>query len=106
MALQTYSVREICQVYHTKIQEFKGQRLPHEDAKNQGWTLILQTYSVLEVCTGYHRQIQTFKGGHWRYKLTVSLQFTKSTVKKQKNKGGGRWRYKLTVSSKFAKSTM
>ena len=91
LALQIYSVTG------------NWQSLPYKNTKIESWRLALQTYSVLEVgklkCT-IRRYI------NWRYKLTVSLQFTKSTVKKQKNKGGGRWRYKLTVSSKFAKSTM
>ena len=53
LALQTYTVFEICEVYHTN--NFKN---------NQGWTLALQTYSVLEICKVYHTQLQKFNALH------------------------------------------
>ena len=47
------------------------------------------------------------KGGRWRYRLTLSLKFARSTIQTiLKTIKDGRWRYKLTVSLKFAKSTI
>ena len=52
--LQTYSVPEICKVYHTEIQKFNGQSLPKKTKKNQGLTLALETLSVLDICNVCH----------------------------------------------------
>ena len=73
LALQTYCVHEICSVYQTKIQKFKGSRL------------ALQTYSVREICSGHYTKIHKHKGGCWCYTLTVSLKLAKSTTHKYKN---------------------
>ena len=103
LALQAYSVLEICKCYHTKIPKFKGGRWRYkltvsmQFAKSaiqrykisrvdiQGWTLSLQTHGVLEVCKVYNGAMHKFKGGHWRYKLIVSLKLAKSIPYKDSN---------------------
>ena len=50
--------------------------------------------------------MQKFKGGRWRYKLTVSLKFAKSTIQRYKNSRVDVGVTTLTVSVKFAKSTI
>ena len=91
--MQTYSVRDICSVYHAQIHKFKGgrwrykltvslnlQSLPCRDTNIQGYGIL-----VFEICKVYHTQIQGVKGGRWRCKLTVSVKFAKTTIQKDKN---------------------
>ena len=64
LALQTYSVLEICKVYHTKIQKLQGGcwrykravsknicKVYHTKTKIKGWTLALQTCNALQDCS-------------------------------------------------------
>ena len=45
-------------------------------------TLAFQTYSVLSVYQVYNTKKHKFVGGRWRYKLIVSLKFTKFTIQR------------------------
>ena len=97
LALQAYSVLEICKCYHTKIPKFKGGRWRYDVGVTNlqyGWNLQSLPYKALA--------LQTYRvRGRWRYKLTMWLKFAESTI--QRYKDCGHWRYKLTVALKVAK---
>ena len=108
LALQAYSVRDICLAYHTRIQKFNSGRwcsklavpvkiltvpvkmhtIPCKDTSIQLWTLALQTYRVHEIYKVYHTKIQKNPG--WALaKLTVSLNLQNhSTIQRYKNSRG------------------
>ena len=82
MALQTYSVLDICKVYHTKIQEFRGGRWPYKlrvSLKFAKPTVQRNTNGKVDAgLTNLHcpwnlqrlpYKDTKFKGGRWRYKL-------------------------------------
>ena len=100
LALQTYSVPAICNVYHTEIQKSNGQSLPKKQ-KNQGLTLALETLSVLDICNVCHTKKQEFRKIRWRYKLTVSLKF--ASLPYEDPKKYSRVDVGVAVSSKFKK---
>ena len=98
---KTYSVRDICsvyhnqgvKVYHTKTVKFKCGRWHHQlrvslklptvpckDTKIQGWTLATQTYyGVAEIRKVNHTKIQQFKAQRWTLAvLTCKTMFLKS----------------------------
>ena len=91
---------EICKVYHTKIQSFKGGRWRYklkqclkfakstiQRTRNSRVDVGLQTYSVLEICKVDHTKIQGFKGGRWRYKLIVQIEICEVYHTKIQKKG-------------------
>ena len=71
LALQTYTVREIGNVYHTTIPKLKG----------GCWRSNLQCIWNLQ---NQYKHTK-FKGGHWRYKLTVFLKFANATIQRYLN---------------------
>ena len=111
LALQTYSVRDICsvyhnqgvKVYHTKTVKFKCGRWHHQlrvslklptvpckDTKIQGWTLATQTYyGVVEFRKVNHTKIQQFKAQGWTLAVltckTMFLKSAKSTIQRYKH---------------------
>ena len=86
LALQTYSVLAVCNVYHTKIQNSRV---------DLG---VANLRCALEICKVYYTKIQTFKGGRWPYKLTASAQICKVSCTKIQKLKGGRWCHQLTMS--------
>ena len=76
LALQAYSVLEICKCYHTKIPKFKGGRWRYKLTVSMKLAKsAIQRYKISRV------DIQ----GRCRYKLTVSLKFAKSTMERCTN---------------------
>ena len=85
IGVKTWSVLEICKVYHTKIQTFKGECWHYKLTVS-----VIFAQSTMQRYNNWRVKVEqkhttNFKGGHWRYKLTVSLKFATSTVQRYNN---------------------